>query len=71
MSTSVEIDGKQATVTGTPGQLTVTENFGFFGDQGITVSSLAQLEALYNAFKVQVPNAWPGVVMPDLVLPKS
>jgi hypothetical protein len=61
MSTNVEIGGNTATVAGTTGQLAVTENFGFFGDQGIKVTSLPQFVALFNAFKAEVPKAWPGV----------
>ncbi len=61
MSSIVEINGSPVTVTGTPGQITLTENFGLFGDQGISVTSLSQLVAFVSAFKAEAPKAWPGV----------
>jgi hypothetical protein len=61
MTTNVRLNNQIVEITGTNSSLSISENFGLFGNQGFTITSLTEIEALVNALKVELATAWPGI----------
>jgi hypothetical protein len=62
MATVVNVGGQNVSVSGTPGQLSLTEST-FIGPEGLTISSVGEFVAVVTAIASEAKAAFPGIMI--------